>query len=136
VTALAFALAVTVAAALACIVWAVRRGDQAGDRATRATVGLAHTEAEGERTAYELEVTRAALSAAQTRIKTLEGALDDAIRSTPLGTGLDARDAAGRVRRVLSAWGQAADARDPLSADPRDGLLDPRATDAPDVAGG
>lgn len=135
-TALAFTLAITLATALGCFVWAVRRGDRATDDATRARVGLAHTEAESERTTYELTVTRAALTAAQTRITALEGALDDAINSTPLGAGLDARDAAGRVRRVLSAWGSAAAARDPLSADARDGLLDPRAADAPDAAGG
>ena len=135
-TAAVFTLALTLGAALGCVVWAVRRGDTATDDATRARVGLYHTEAANERAAFELEHTRQALAAAQARIKALEVALDDAIKSTPLGTGLDARDALGRVRRVLQAWGGAAAARDPLSAHATDGLLDPRATEPADAAGG
>jgi hypothetical protein len=76
------------------------------------------TEAHQERTAYELEVTQKALTAANMRAATLEEELKHALEQPSLADGLDAHDVAGRVLRLVGKWGEAAAARSPLPAEP------------------
>ncbi len=123
-TAVAFALAVTLAAALGIIVWLVhgRVQDAANDGDIR--VAQVSTEAEAERLAFQLDVTEKALVAANKRAEALEGIIADELNDPP-NADLPAADWRGRLLRLAQSWRGAADARSPLRADTGEGVSQP-----------
>lgn len=123
--AVAFVLATVNLAALGCVVWLVRlsRADQqeaAEEREDRLV-----TEARLTRTVFELDATNVALADRDRRITALEAIAREHIQGSPLGAGLADDDVAGRLLRLSEASSPGR----PLSADPRDGLLDPAAAE-------
>ena len=129
--ALAVILGSSLMTALGLIAWLVVRIVRAAGKEADARVGQVATEAESERTAYELDVTKRALEAANIRARTLEEELTDALDQPSLADGLDAADVAGRVRRLAERWREAAAARNPLPASPEPAVSEqPAATRA------
>lgn len=117
-TAVAFTLAVTLAAAIACLVW-LSRGY------VLATRDAAHAEADLAIALKDAAITGAALDDLHATNARLQGVIDELLRTAPpLGAGLADDDVAGRVRRLAL---QARGAR--LSDSPTDGLLDPAAAE-------
>lgn len=112
----AITLGVVAVAVLGLIVYLVR-GDVAVDQSTDARVAQVATEVELERVAFELEVTRKALTRATATISALEGLPDD----DPANADLDPGDVDSRVRRLAARWA-AEDARGSVPADPADSL--------------
>lgn len=115
---LAIILAVTLASSLGVVAWLVygviRDAHKEGD----SRVAQVATEAEQERTAYELAVTQKALQAANIRADALEEELSNAIQQSNLGAGLAPSDVPGRVLRLVGKWREAAATRGPLPAEP------------------
>lgn len=123
--ALAFVLAAVNLAALGCVVWLVRLSRQDQQEAAEEREDRLVTEARLTRTLFDLDATNLALADRDRRITALEALARDYIQGAPLGAGLADDDVAGRLRRLSEAYGPGR----PLSADPRDGLLDPRAAE-------
>lgn len=124
-TAVAFVLATVNLAALGCVVWLVRlsRADQR--EAAKEHKNQLVTEARLTIAKFELDATNLALADRDRRITALESIAREHIQGSPLGAGLADNDVAGRLRRLS----EASDPGRPLSADPRDGLLDPAAAE-------
>ena len=123
--ALAFVLATVNLAALGCVVWLVRLSRQDQHAAAEEREDRLVAEAALERISFELEVANLALADRADRITALEAIARESIQGTPLGAGLADDDVAGRLRRLSASSGPGR----PLSADPRDGLLDPAAAE-------
>ena len=117
-TAAVFTLALTLGAAVGCLVW-LARGLVSAERAA------AHAEADLAIAAKDAAIVSAALDDLTATNARLQGVIDELLRTAPpLGAGLADDDVAGRVRRLAT---EARGAR--LSAHPTDGLLDPAAAE-------
>lgn len=123
---IAIPIVILALAVLGLIGWLVRGRINDAESKADSRVAQVATEAHQERTAYELEVTQKALTAANMRAATLEEELKHALEQPSLADGLDAHDVAGRVLRLVGKWGEAAAARSPLPA-----LEDPNLPDEP-----
>jgi hypothetical protein len=130
VTVAVVVLALVLASSLGLNGWLTYRTISGAEQRADARVAQVETEAIGERTAYELEVTQKALAAANLRAATLEEELAHAFEQSDLGAGLAASDARGRVLRLVGKWGEAARTRSPLPAEPDDAVPDEPAADA------
>lgn len=127
---LAVILALALTASLGLNGWLVYGRVDDAHHEGDARVAQVATEAEQERTAFELDVTKKALTAANMRASALEEELKHALEQPRLGAGLAASDASGRVLRIVGKWGEAAAARSPLASGPDEALSVESATDA------
>lgn len=102
VTAAIIALALALAGMVGVVVYLVRRGDAATDRAADARIARADAAAELAHARFELERAKEALSTVTARISRLEGLAYDADAAPR--DDLDPGDLDGRLRRIESEW--------------------------------
>lgn len=115
------------------IAWLVHGRMADKDQAADARVGQVATEAESERTAYELDVTQKALAAANKRCDALEEIIADEINGNP-NADLGRTDVRGRLLRIAGRWREAASARSPLPATAGEGVPPSGATEGASAA--
>jgi hypothetical protein len=127
-------LATTLLSAVGVIAWLAFRVVKAAEQEADARVGQVATEAESERTAYELDVTQKALTAANKRADALEEIIADEINDENPNPDLARTDVRTRLLRIAGKWREAAATRSPLPAESEPAVPAPAAPVGPKSA--
>ena len=109
--AVAIVLATTLAGALGLLAWLVRGRVVAADQLADARVGQVATEAELERSGFELDIVKKALAASQKRADALERVIADEINDSESGLPLDRNGVRQRIVQIARQWAEADRAR-------------------------
>lgn len=140
VTAVAIALAVTVAGAIVALVWLSYRGDKRNDAIRAADARTAEVREqlgvqvlETERAKFERNAEQAKRQEVEAINEAITKELADAIETVSVGAGLLPGDVRGRLLRIAQAR-QAAARRGALSAGAGEAVHQPTATGGSDTA--